>query len=141
MSEREAVIREIAKKRVVLRLPGMDALPVRRDLTYRSTSGSSLPVDIYYPSSATTHRAPVILAPLGYPDPQGGVRAFGPLTSWAQLMAASGMAAVLYGNEEPDEDADAVLHYLRANADMLALDIHTLGLFAGSGNVPVALST
>jgi hypothetical protein len=49
MSEREAIIREIAKKKVVHQLPGMEALPVRRDLTYRSTSGSQLPLDIYYP--------------------------------------------------------------------------------------------
>ena len=100
MSEREAIIREMAKKKVVHQLPGMEALPVRRDLTYRSTSGSQLPLDIYYPSS-TDRRAPVVLAPLAYPDPQGGVRTFGPLTSWAQLMAASTLvslpSAILFG--------------------------------------------
>jgi hypothetical protein len=140
MSDRDAIIREIAKKRVVHRLPGMDTLPVRPDLTYRSTGGSPLPLDIYYPS-ATTRPAPVVLAPLGYPDPQGGVRSFGPLISWAQLIAASGMAAVLYANERPDEDAAAALQHLRASADALALDTDRLGLFAFSGNGPVALAT
>lgn len=140
MRDREAIIREIAKKRVVHRLPGMDALPVRRDLMYRSASGSQLPIDIYYPF-ATEGPAPVVLAPLGYPDPQGGVRAFGPLTSWAQLIAASGMAAALYANDRPDEDAGAALQYLRASADTLALDVNSLGLFAVSGSGPVALAT
>ena len=140
MSEREAIIRKMAKKKVVHHLPGMEALPVRRDLTYRSTSGSQLPLDIYYPPS-TDRRAPVVLAPLAYPDPQGGVRTFGPLTSWAQLMAASGMAAVLYANEKPSEDADAALQYLRSSADTLMLDVQRLGLFAASGNATVALAT
>ena len=140
MTEREAIIREIAKKKVVHQMPGMEALPVRRDLTYRSTSGSQLPLDIYYPP-ATARRAPVVLAPLAYPDPQGGVRTFGPLTSWAQLIAASGMAAVLYANEKPSEDADAALQYLRGSADTLMLDLQRLGLFAASGNATVAMAT
>ena len=135
-TDREAILREIAKKKVVYTLPGMEALPVRRDISYRG----GLLMDIYYPALEPGAVAPVVVFPLGYPDPLGGVRAFGPLTSWAQLIAASGMAAVLYGQESPAVDVDAVLAYLRANAAELALDTSRLGIVSSSGNVPVALS-
>lgn len=65
----------------------------------------------------------------------------GPLTSWAQLMAASGMAAVVYGTEAPAEDVHALLRHLRADAAALRLDVDRFGLFAASGNVTVGLST
>lgn len=140
-TDREAMLREVAKKKVVLRLPGMDTLPVRRDLTYRSASGSRLLMDVYYPSSHPGRRAPVVLAPLAYPDPGARVRMFGPVTSWAQLIAASGMAAVVFGAETPEEDVHAALRHLRNAADELGVDTDALGLFATSGNVTVALST
>jgi hypothetical protein len=125
----------------VYALPGMDALPVRRDLAYRATTGGSLPLDVYYPLAQPGRRVPVVVMPLAYPDPQGGVRAYGPFTSWAQLIAASGIAAVLYGSETPAEDVHALLRHLRADATALGLDGNRLGLFAESANVTVALST
>ena len=139
-ADREAILREIAKKKVVYQLPGMDALRVHRDLTYRSTSGALLLMDVYYPSVSPGQRLPTMLLPMVYPDPTARVRAYGPLTSWARLMAASGMAAVVYGAEAPAEDVHAVLRRLRADADALGLDVDRFGLFATSGNVTVGLS-
>lgn len=139
-TDREAMLRDIAKKNVVYEIPGMDVLRVRRDLTYRSTSGAGLPMDVYYPSVSPTQHPPTILLPMAYPDPTARVRTYGPLTSWARLMAASGMAAVVYGAEAPEEDVHAVLRQLRSDADALSLDIERFGLFAASGNVTVALS-
>ena len=138
-TDREAMLREIAKKNVVYKIPGMDVLRVRRDLTYRSTSGVGLLMDVYYPSASPGH-LPTMLLPMAYPDPTARVRSYGPLTSWARLMAASGMAAVIYGAEAPAEDVHAVLRQLRSDADALGLDIDKFGLFAASGNVTVALS-
>ena len=138
-TDREAILREIKKKRVRYQLTGMDALPVRRDLRYRATSGRSLPMDIYYPSDSNPH-PPVVVAAFGYPDPEGGIRQFGPFTSWAQLIAASGMAMVLYGSETPAEDIHAVLRHLRDDA-ALDIDAARIALFSASGSVPVALST
>jgi dienelactone hydrolase len=139
--DREAILREIAKKRVAYRLPGMDALPARRTLAYRSASGSQLALHVYHPVSEPGARAPVVVVPLGYPDLQGGVADFGPIASWAELIAASGMAAVLYGTEAPERDVHTVLDHLRSSADrMPGLDAGRLGLFATSGSVPVALS-
>jgi dienelactone hydrolase len=139
-NERDAALREIAKKRVKYQLTGMETLHVRRDLVFRSASGAELPIDVYYPS-LSSQPVPLVIMPLAYPDPRGGVRHFGPLTSWAQLVAASGMAAILYGTEAPDEDTQALLRYLRADAAALHLDSDRFGVFAVSGHVTVALST
>ena len=140
-TDREAILREIRKKRVRYELPGMDRLPVSRDLQYRGTTGRALPMDIYYPRRDDDSRTPVVVAAFGYPDPEGGIRQFGPFTSWAQLIAASGMAMVLYGSEAPAEDVHAVLGHLRDNAPALGIDAARIALFSSSGNVPVALST
>ena len=75
----------------------MDMLSVRRDLTYRSTSGARLLLDVYCPSVSPNQHPPIVLLPMAYPDPTARVRSYGPLTSWARLMAASGMAVVVYG--------------------------------------------
>ena len=135
-SDREAIIREIAKKKVQYALPGMDALPVRRDLQYHD----NLLMDIYYPAPRSERRVAVVIICMGYPDPQSGVRSFGPFTSWAQLIAASGMAAALYGSNSPVEDVDAAIAYLRANAAELGLDERRVSLLGASGHGPVALS-
>ena len=139
-TDRAAIIREIAKKRVVYRLADMHSLPAPRDLTYRSTSGSALPMRIFYPTSALPRPVPVVF-PLGYADPEGGVRTFGPVTSWAELFAASGMAAVVFANESPERDVHAALRHLRTEGNDLGLDTRRFALFATSGSVPVALST
>jgi hypothetical protein len=139
-TDREAKLREIAKKKVVYTLPGMDELEVR-DVTYRSTGGSDLAVQIYYPARPAGTRVPVVVVPLGYPDPTGGIRTFGPFTSWARLIAASGMAAVLYGSSAPADDVHALLQHLRANAGDLSLDAARIGLLAASGSGAVALAT
>jgi hypothetical protein len=138
-SEREAIIREIAKKRIVYRVPGVDALPAPRDLTYPSSSGASLSMQVHYPASPSSG-LPVVIVPLGYADPQADVRRYGPVASWVQLFAASGIAGVIYGTTAPEKDVHAALKHLRVNADSLGLDPTRLGLFATSGSVPVALS-
>jgi hypothetical protein len=138
-SDREAIIREIAKKRIVYTVPGVEALPPPRDLSYQSSSGASLPMQVHYPASPSS-RVPVVFVPLGYPDPEAGVRMFGPVASWVQAFAASGMAGVVYGTTAPEKDVHAALNHLRANGDSLGLDPTRLGLFATSGSVPVALS-
>jgi hypothetical protein len=135
---RRAKLAEIARKKVVFRLPDMDAVAVRRDIAYRTTADGSLLMDVYSPPGAGA-RAPVVVIVLGYPDPQSGIRMYGPITSWARLIAASGMTAVIYGSSTPAEDIHAVLGYLRENAGSLDIDEQRIGLFAMSANAPVAL--
>ena len=86
-NQREAIVRAISKKQVVYRLPAMDALPSPHNLTYEATSGARLAMDAYYPLLPPGGRAPVVIAPLAFPDPEARVRMYGPLTSWATTLS------------------------------------------------------
>ena len=137
--DREAKLREIAKKTVLYRMPGTDDVFVR-SATYNAGQ-TALPMDIYYPKEpAQGDRLPLVIIAFGYADPEGNLRRFGPVTSWARLIAASGMATVIYANTDPAENIHAVLAHLRTNAAALNVDEERIGLYAASANVAVALS-
>jgi hypothetical protein len=136
----------ISKKRAVYAVPGMERAPVRRDVVYRTTDAGPLTMDIYHPAEAAAgSRLPVVVFIAGYSD-VGCEKVFGVrfkemamIVSWAQLVAASGLAAIAYANREPAGDLDALLEYLRANAASLGIDETRIGVWASSGNVPLAL--
>jgi len=60
--------------------------------------------------------------------------------SWGQLTAASGLVAITYTNREPVADIHALLEYVGQNAAALGIDETRIGVWACSGNVPLALS-
>jgi hypothetical protein len=64
----------------------------------------------------------------------------GSSVSWGKLIAASGMIAITYTNLEPGADIHALLEHIRINAEALGIDGNKIGLWASSGNVPLALS-
>jgi dienelactone hydrolase len=137
----------IAGQRIVYTTPAMDAVIVRRDETYRTVDGRALTMDIYYPSSSPQAGAwPAVIFVTGFPD-AGAQRMLGrkfkemgSFVSWAQLVAASGMAAITYENDAPVDDVLAVLQYVREHAADLRLDGRRLGVWACSGHVPNALA-
>jgi hypothetical protein len=136
-----AKLAEVARKQVVYRIPGMNDVAVRRDVVYKTTADGALLMDVYYPPAATPETpVPLVVIVLGYPDPQSEIRMFGPITSWARLIAMSGMAAAIYGSSAPAEDVHAAVAYLRDNAASLDIDRERIGISAMSANVPVALS-
>jgi dienelactone hydrolase len=131
-------------KSVLYRIPGMDEVKVRRDIEYGDGART---LDLYEPpDSARGERRPAVLFVTGYPDPGFEARLgckikeMESYISWARLTAASGMTAVTYSNREPAADVDAVLRYLRQNAEALDIDESRIGVFSFSGNVPNALS-
>jgi hypothetical protein len=150
-ADRDVGRRAAASRRVIVALPGVrpqDAR-VRRGLAFRGARGAALSMDLYLPRDQAEpgvepagcgEALPVVLLPTAYPDPGGRFREFGPLTSWARLLAASGMAAVVFGAESPSEDVNALLAHIRANAAALGLDPGRCGVLASSANVTVALS-
>jgi hypothetical protein len=127
-------------KRAVYEIPGMQDVAVRPGVPYRD----ALTLDLYLPAGGGPKPAVVIV--LGYPDfgvptPFGcQFREMGMIISWAQLFAASGIVGVVYETANPAEDVHAVLACLRANAAEWGIDPSRIGVWASSGNVPVALS-
>ena len=137
----------ITQKQVIHRVRGVEAVRVRRDVPYGVTSSGTLAFDLYAPLGAEPPgRAPVVVIVGGYPDPGfktmlgSRFKEMGQVTSWGRLIAASGIAAIAYANEEPGSDLHALLAHVHANAKELGLDPDRMGIFACSGNVPLALS-
>jgi len=137
----------ISKKAVVYRIPGMDGVKVRRDVQYRATDAGALTMDLYYPpGSESGARTPAVVVVAGFPDPGYEAKVgckfkeMGSSVSWGRLAAASGLAAITYTNREPAADLHALLEHVRQNAAALGIDENNIGVWAGSGNVPLALS-
>ena len=133
----------IASRRILYDIP---AGIVRQEHAYRASDGSLQPMDIYRRSTGTSHdRLPTVLMVTGYPD-AGMQRIFGRRAkelgsnvSWAELMAASGMAVITYANVRPVEDAAAVLQHLQQEGAALGINAERIGIWSCSGNVPNAL--
>ena len=138
---------EISFKRVVYEIPGMDAVTIQHDVEYRKVDADALTVDVYYPAGAAAgSRIPAVVIVAGYPD-RGYEKGVGcrfkdieMCVSWGRLLAASGLAAVTYANQEPVADLDALLHYLSRNAGALGIDESRIGVYAFSGCGPLGLS-
>jgi hypothetical protein len=146
MKQEEMAPADLAKLTVLYTIPGVEEVTIRRDETYRTTESGPLTMDVYYPHGVPAGSLlPAVIVVYGYSDagfPNVFGRTFkemGATVSWARLIAASGMIAILYSNREPAEDAAAVLRYVREHASSLGIDGTRIGLWSGSANVPVAL--
>jgi dienelactone hydrolase len=137
----------LATTRVVYQLPSEDAITVRTDLASQTVGGDALTMDVYYPPHFESGmRLPAVVIVAGYPDP-GFQKHLGcrfkdmaSSTSWARLIAASGIVAITYTNVQPAEDLGALLGHLRANAGIMGLDDSSIGVWASSGNAALAMS-
>jgi acetyl esterase/lipase len=138
---------DIARRVVLYSLDGADAATVRRDVEYATTDAGPLTMDVYRPpGSSEDERLPCVVIVAGYPD--AGFERFvgckfkdmGSSVSWCRLLAASGLVAIAYANREPVADLHALLDYIRQSSAALGVDASRIGVWASSGNVPLALS-
>jgi len=136
---------EITFTKAVHEIPGMDAVTIRRDISYGAGDGLRT-MDLYYPPHVNEGMSqPAVLFVAGFPDP--GFERFAGCklketagyASWAQLVAASGLVGITYSHQEPVPDLDRVVAYLRQNSTTLGIDARRISLWACSGNVPTAL--
>jgi len=128
-------------------MPGVDAVERRSDVVYGTRDGDPLTMDVYYPPDfAEGARLPAVVIVAGFPDPgfQKIVgckfKELGSSVSWARLMSASGLIAITYSNRNPADDIRTLLRHVRSNGASLGVDEGRIGLWASSGNVPLALS-
>jgi len=129
---------------VALRVPGMDAVRVQRDLVY--DSGSALRLDAYAP--ARSGRYPVVMLLHGGVPDQVPVRPkdWGLYRSWGKLLAASGFAAVIPNQRisfpDPrlvlaEKDVTNALAFIRGHAAQLSADPSRVCLVAFSAGGPL----
>ena len=138
---------DIFTRQVCLRLDGMDAVTVQRDVAY-GPADRGLRFDIYYPPDETTDgRWPAVIIVAGYPGtleprpPTLPYKAIGWTVSMCQLIALSQIVAIAYTNREPVSDLQVLLEYVHECAESLRIDPARVGVIATSGNVPTALTT
>lgn len=141
---------EMIRMRVVYRVPGMDAVVVRRDLTY--TSGETpLLLDAYLPPGlAPSDRRPAVVFIHGGPiPPQSGPKGMGIFLSYGELAAASGLAGITFNHRffgadhlaTAAGDVATLLEHVRRNADSLHVDPDRIALWAFSGGGPFLSAT
>jgi len=138
---------EITRKRVLYDLPGTETTTVRPGVEYMSTLAGTHTLDLYHPSSWRAGvTAPAVIFVSGLSD-IGAQQAIGcrinemaSSTSWARLVAASGMAAVTYTTGmDPADDTRRVIEYLHEHGETIGIDAARLALWACSSHVPNAL--
>lgn len=140
-------LKEIAKLKTVLSVPGMDDVPVRRNVPYRSGAAGELVMDIYSPpGDQGLGPSPAVIFVVGYADVAllrlAGftLKDMASYVSWGQHAALSGITGITYSSATPLDDAEFVLRYVRRHAADLDVDPERIGIWAASGNGPTALS-
>jgi acetyl esterase/lipase len=140
MGKENPSFEEMSRMRIVLSVPGMDAVAIQHNLEYKTADGQPMHMDIYTPPGPAQPRPAVILIH-GGPTPRTGVKDMGVFISYGELLAASGFVAVTFNHRflAPERLADAAVDvrdlvaYIRENATSLGIAPESLALWAFSG--------
>ena len=134
---------EMIRMRVVLSVPGMDAVSVQRDLVYKTAEGQALQMDVYSPPGPARER-PAVLLVHGGPIPRLGAKNMGVFRSYGELLAASGFVAVAFDHRflapgrltDAASDVADLIRHVRENSASLGVDKERIALWAFSGGGP-----
>jgi hypothetical protein len=140
---------EVTTRRVLYEIPEMRSVHVREG-EFTGADGKPLPLVVYSPvrlkPDPHTDRVPVVILLAGYPDPgfeqRLGCRFMDMewTISMAQLIAASGIAAITHSNRDPKADAQALIDYVTTHGAEIGVDGTRLGIWVTSGHAPVAMT-
>jgi dienelactone hydrolase len=132
------------KGSVVYEIAGQNDIIVKKDFTYHN----DLKLDIYYPPRfGFQTKLPAVIIVLGYTDEAGKklvgseFRSYAYFTSWSRVIAASGLAAIIYQSTDPEKDIIALLNYIDSNSDKIFIDQDRLAAFSVSAHTPTMIST
>lgn len=135
---------------VVYRLPEMDAVTVHSNLKYSDVDNPFLLMDVYTPADYSRGATlPIVMFIHGGAGAQYKPKDWGFFQSWGRLIAASGMAAVMFTHRlgypkpclaEAALDLGNALDYIRSNAPSFNTDPDRIGLMAWSAGGPLLSS-
>jgi len=132
---------------VAYQLEGMKDVIVKHDIPYLKTADSTLKMDVYYPAKFDFKRKiPAIVFVFGYTNEgqlktaKHQLRTWSPYTSWCRLVAASGMASIVYETINPENDLKSLIQYISSNADKLNIDTSRIGAYTCSANSPTGIA-
>src|ERR671939_1374033 len=93
-------VKELAPKRIVYVVPGMERVKVRKDLTYKHSSGAELKMDVYSPAKSQSRaHLPAVIFIHGGRIPRNlrtTPKDWGVFISYGQLIAASCFVGVTF---------------------------------------------
>jgi dienelactone hydrolase len=132
---------------VAYKVPGMKDVIVKKDIPYLKSADTALKMDIYYPPEFDfKSKIPAIVFVFGYTN-SGQIKTAGwqlrkwsPYTSWCRLVAASGMAAIVYETVNPENDLTSLMNHINSNSEKLKIEAGRIGVYSCSANTPVALA-
>jgi len=132
---------------VAYEVTDMNDVIAKKDIPYLNTSDSSLKMDIYYPPKFDFKRKiPAIVFVFGYTNEgqlktaKHQLRTWSPYTSWCRVVAASGMAAIVYETINPENDLKSLIQYINSNTDNLNIDVNKIGAYSCSANTPTEIA-
>lgn len=135
------------KGTVVYDLPGMNDVIVKKDVPYQDIADSTLKMDIYYPPEFDfKSKIPAVIFITGIPDSSmiklsgDQFRKYGQYTSWCKIVAASGMAAIVYETDDPKNNLTSLIEYIKSEQENLSVNKNSIGAFVCSGNTPTGIS-
>lgn len=128
---------------VAYEVAGMNDVIVKKDIPYLKSSDSALKMDVYYPPMFDFKRKiPAIVFVFGYTNEgqlktaKHQLRTWSPYISWCRIVAASGMAAIVYETVNPENDLKSLIKYINSNTNNLSIDIDKIGAYSCSANTP-----
>jgi predicted esterase len=121
----------------------MAEVQVQKDLVYRANGRTWHKLDVYYPLSAPSKPSnPAVILVHGGAKASSNMKNTRPFVSWGQLFAASGISAITFNWDYPEEvQIVDLIDYVRKNAEQLNVDQDRLCIFAFSGGVEFAVPT
>lgn len=132
---------------VAYEVAGMNEVIVKKDIPYLKSSDSALKMDVYYPPDFDFRmKIPAIVFVFGYTNEgqlktaKHQLRTWSPYTSWCRVVAASGMAAIVYETIEPENDLKSLIKYIISNTDKLSIDVDKIGAYSCSANTPTEMA-
>jgi acetyl esterase/lipase len=136
----------VTQMAVVYRVPGMDAVHVRRNVVYRTVGETRLELDVYSPPDAAAGgRRPTVILIHGGPVPPGTrAKDWAVFVSYGRILAASGFTAVSFNHRfhgpgalaDAAGDVAAAVAHVRGHAEELGVDPDRIALWAFSGGGP-----
>lgn len=132
---------------VAYEVPGMNDVIIKKNIPYLKSSDTALKMDIYYPPNFDfVRKIPAIIFVFGYTNDgqlktaKHQLRTWSPYTSWCRVVAASGMAAVVYETINPENDLESLIQYITSTTDNLNIDIDKIGAYSCSANAPTEIA-
>jgi acetyl esterase/lipase len=134
---------------VLYEVAGMDDVRVERDIVFKQVDDFELLMDVYLPATEG-EPYPVVLISTGgvFPPPEAHLKDWAQFQSWGRLIAASGMAAVMFQHSNTEgaapadvqQDVDDAVAYMVAHADDWQLDSSRVCYMGFSGFAPFILT-